>query len=163
MLFVGLHLNVLIDESLVTILRYTAVIISITLYYIALKNRERLKETYKKAQRKFSPWFVVISLFIAIPVISELVIAKALPSLLHYIVTSPSSLVVTVNAKGRAFDSSKYCHGKVEVKEYQYNFSINKICLNDKALWSSLKSGDKLTLTGDKSFIGFSYSEFKKS
>ena len=161
--FIGSFLHVLVNERLVTILLFVSAIVTLILYYIALKNRTKLTEFYKKSKRKYSAWSVILSLLIAIPMFSTILIAKGLPSALHFLASSNASLDVSVIKKRSRSFRSKYCSGQVEVKEYQYDFLINSVCVDNLGVWSSLKPGDRLKLIGRQSIFGFSYNKYSKS
>jgi hypothetical protein len=159
---IGIFLDVLINENVVQILISASLLFSLPMYFLCYKNRHNVAIAYQKKGKIVSNWAIVLSVIVAIPSLTILLLAKGLPSVLHYVSSSQSKMVVTVENTYGSY-RSKYCNGEVLVKEFKYSFIINTVCINDQALWSSLKRNDKLTLIGRKSLIGFSYSEFKKS
>lgn len=87
-------------------------------------------------------------------------ISVGIPSALHHIsVSAPGELVVTVESKPSSY-RERYRHGGVYIEEYK-SFLNNQVYGIDKADWDSLRSGDKLRLSGKKSYFGFSYNQYE--
>ena len=99
------------------------------------------------------PWEMFLVMLLVIPIMSYFAFNKGLPACVHALTSKPSNMVVTVKDMLR---SGRFCSDAVFLEEYSY-FMNSRICGVSKAVWRELKPGDRIRLTGEVSFVGFTF------
>lgn len=83
---------------------------------------------------------------------SAIVLEKTIPSLLHIMISKPGKLIVSIDKK--THKTRRNCHNGFKLKNYN-NLLNGELCYLDNKMWSTLKPGDRLILSGNKSIFGF--------
>ena len=155
--------HVLINENVIfplSIIAIAASAFAIIYFFRVLLDKDSAMSRRIKARGEKTISFMIIYVLIT-PLILYPSIAVGIPSALHMLVSEPGDLVVTVEYKSSSYRSGKFRYGCFDVQEYKYFFN-NEVCGLSKDDWNSFVAGDRIRLSGKKSYFGFSYSQYEK-
>lgn len=153
---VGLFSNILIHENVARVLFKSSIIITIILSFGIF--RLAIKKSKNTGIKNYIITFICTPLFIfGLVYLSTL---RGMPSIIHVLISSESSMKVTTLKRSSIY-RSKHCKGKVYIQGYSL-FLNDRICKIQKGVWNDLEHNDSLLLTGNSSFLGFTYNRYRK-
>ncbi|MHB8137849.1 MAG: hypothetical protein ACYDGO_05610 [Smithellaceae bacterium] len=159
--YIAIFSHVLINENVILPLTVVSIATSalvIIYFYRKLLDKTSIlsKRIKEKGERKIS--FLFIYFFIS-PMVIYPTISIGIPSAFHMLVSEPGELVVTVEYKSNYHRSFR--NGCFDIEGYKYPLN-DEVCGASKDEWDSFVVGDKILLSGKKSYLGFSYNKYKK-
>jgi hypothetical protein len=156
-----LFLHILINDNVFSALIIPTVVASLLIIIFlgkAVFNETSFVRKYANIMKQ-GPLKFILSMCLVVPVVLSIFITIALPSTLHIFASEPGDLVVTIKQKSLWY-KSRTCDGSIYIEEHK-NFMNNKVCGISKNDWDTLVSGDKIRLTGKKSYVGFNYDKYE--
>ncbi|MDC5857453.1 hypothetical protein [Vibrio europaeus] len=164
----------LVNESIIDILIcflfalvFYLTIVSYRFFWRKSKENQMTISNEHTKENKITAFSLLMLPFLYLLFLYQLVCIVA-PTLIHHITLGEEyELQVTVNKRSSSYDGTvvprmlgEPCKGLVYITEYSYE-SNDSVCGLTKEDWSNIERGDVITLTGRKSFIGFSYDTYE--
>lgn len=159
--FIAMFTEILVDNSVIIFIFWLACSFSVVIIVFVLKSLSNQDSQIRKnvdAQGQ-SIILTAVAVIIGVPVLTVFAFSKGVPAVLHMATSQRGEMIVTVSKKPYSY-SSKRCQGSVYLKNYTY-FMNDKVSGLKQDHWLSIKPGDQIRLTGEKSMFGFSTEKYR--
>lgn len=168
LMIVGIWSDILVDNRVfVPLLKVSLALSAVFVVYLiyvmfigdtfARRNIERMQD--KRGKKRKRRWTAVLGLFLLIPTLFILGIAKGLPFIGHYFTAHDAEMTLTIARKSSSYHQ-RYCSGRIEFKAYPYLFN-DEVCGIQKADWETIQPGEKIVLIGKQSKYGFTVERYR--
>ena len=159
--FIAMFTEILVDNSVIQFMFWLGCFLSVVIIVLVLKSLSNQDSQIRKnidAQGQ-SIAFTAVAVIIGIPMLTVFAFSKGVPTVLHMATSQQGEMIVTVSKKPFSY-SRKRCQGGVNLKNYTY-FMNDEVCGLKRTHWGTVRPGDRIRLTGEKSMFGFSTEKYK--